>query len=310
MTRRTAGAALELAASAGLPCHVQLAGGEPTLVPELVEWVITEIRRRRLPATIGIQTNATHLTPSLVRLFLENRVDVGVSVDGPPPVQETLRGHAADTFRGLALLRDQGVPVTVTTVLTSLNTPYLGYLALSLAMFPNVLGLALDPLVERGSAASRPDLVASPETIAIGVGSLHHRLAGLNRMRSIPVNLRELDRVRYARKQPVTVGDPGGDFCHACRGESLAVAPDGTCYPCSQAVGDPDLAVGDANDPAGIDWSALRTAYQGVRLNGPCESCSLRGSCPGDCPSRLATAPSGEPAMCVIYRTLAELERL
>ena len=66
MSIEVADAALDLVADGvrgtGRPAHVQLAGGEPTLMPDLVEHVarrVAAIRGGR--GTCGIQTNATHL---------------------------------------------------------------------------------------------------------------------------------------------------------------------------------------------------------------------------------------------------------
>ncbi|MDQ1305716.1 MAG: radical protein [Actinomycetota bacterium] len=312
MTWPTAAAALDLAAVSGAPFHVQLAGGEPTLVPDLVARVVTEVRRRRWPATLAIQTNGLGLDPAMVRLLAEHQVQVGASLDGPPPVHDRLRGRSADTFRGLGLLRDAGVPATITTVVTSVNAPHLGELVTILAGFSCVRGLGLDPLVRLGSAAGRADLAASPAQLADGVRALYRRLGGLRALRGTPLVWRELAAVRRAAALRPGPDAAITDYCHACRGESLAVAPDGTLYPCSQAVGDPGLVAGNIHDPAGIDWSVLDRAFAGRRLRGPCGRCPLRRRCPGDCPSRLAgaDADSDGAAMCLIYRTLAELEGL
>jgi len=124
MSIEVADAALDLVADGvrgtGRPAHVQLAGGEPTLVPDLVEHVarrVAAIRGGRV--TCGIQTNATHLDGDMVAMLRRNRVRVGVSLDGPPQVQEQARGSAASTFRGLLELARADVPVRVTTVLSA-----------------------------------------------------------------------------------------------------------------------------------------------------------------------------------------------
>jgi uncharacterized protein len=296
--------ALDLAASSGTPFHVQLAGGEPTCEPALLERVVRRIRDEGWPATIAVQTHAADLTPGLASLFRDYGVEVGVSLDGPVTVHDTVRGRARDTVRGIGLLARHNVPVRVTAVLSTANAHSLGELALLLGVFGNVRGLGLDPLVLRGAARTRTDLMCPAPLAARAARDLHGTLRELERMRTAPFTWRELDLVRAALRGP-RAAEPRA-YCHACRAESLAVAPDGTVYPCSQAVGDPALAAGTVTD---VDRERLARSFDGVRLRGPCGTCPLRGRCPGDCPSRLSATPRGaEPVMCALYRTLADLE--
>ncbi|WP_333907927.1 radical SAM/SPASM domain-containing protein [Cutibacterium equinum] len=333
MPTEVADAALDLVAegvrSTGQPAHVQLAGGEPTLVPGLIEHVterVAGIRGGRV--TCGIQTNAARLDDDMIATLTRLRVRVGVSVDGPPQVQERARGSAARTFRGLLALARADVPVRVTTVLSALNVDHLDELAVTLGGLPNVTGFGLDPLVGIGSAAGRADLVPSDEAVVAGISALHRRLAQVNAMRAKPLVWRELETVRAAlRRRPAnspTTVDPSGrtllpvsvsnrPYCHAAVGESMAVAPDGGVYPCSQSVGDPASRAGTIYD---VDWERLTKRFsQDVHtLRGPCHRCALSGRCPGDCPSRVEATTLADPdhtrtpLTCLIDDTLARLE--
>ncbi|MFC1642313.1 radical SAM protein [Myxococcota bacterium] len=301
MPEATAVAALELVSSPGVPFHVQLAGGEPTLVPDLVESIVRRVRQAGWPATLALQTNGTHMDVRLARFCRERQVEVGVSLDGPRPTQELLRGRAADTLRALDLLCGERVPVRVTAVLNAVSVPHLRELALLLASFPSVRGLALDPLVSLGSARFHSELVPVSEAIREGVQSLHETVQSLKPIRRTPFRWRELELVRQA-----LAGKTATEYCHACRGESLAVAPDGSVYPCAQAIGDPELSAGTIWE---VNWESLKRGFGSGPMQGPCEGCALHHRCPGDCPSRLRWAPRGQQAAaCVIYRTLAELE--
>jgi len=282
MAPEVARAALALAARGTRPFHVQLAGGEPTLEPGLLERIVTTIRTEGLPATIALQTNGVGLDARLARLLREHRVEVGISLDGPPAVHDALRSRAGDTLRAIALLGSEGVEVRVTAVLSVSNAAHLGELALLLAGFPNVRGLALDPFVSRGADRTRIDLLCPPEPAARAARDLYAALHAVSRLRPSPLVWRELERVRHQLRSPTF---RICDFCHACRGESAAVAPDGTVYPCSQVVGDPAYAAGTVTR---VDGRALRAAFAGVQLSGPCGDCPLRGRCPGDCPSRVS----------------------
>jgi len=292
--------ALELAAASGLPFHVQMAGGEPTLEPALIDAVGRMVRGAGWPATLALQTNGTLMDPHLVECCRRHGIGVGLSLDGPPAVQERIRGGARATFKGLELLARRDVPVCITTVLSSANVEHLGELMLTLAAFPNVRGVGLDPVVLRGGALQLRDATPAEPALRSGVRAMQAMHTRVNRLRDTPITWREREAVSKA----VAGRNSENVFCHACRGESLAVHPDGSVSPCGQTAGDPAWSVGTVDR---VERAKLISMYRGVRLQGPCESCPLEGRCPGDCPSRLA-GNSGEPfpAMCVIYRTILE----
>ncbi len=105
---------------------VTLHGGEPTLIGVARARAFFEAARRGLEGVAGvrlaIQTNGTRLTREWVALFDEYRVDVGVSMDGPPAVHDRQRvdhrgrGSHRAVRRGLELLREGGVPFAVLAV--------------------------------------------------------------------------------------------------------------------------------------------------------------------------------------------------
>ncbi|OPX36529.1 MAG: hypothetical protein B1H11_07310 [Desulfobacteraceae bacterium 4484_190.1] len=298
MPREVAERSLQYIASSGHHFHVQITGGEPTLEPTLIEWIASLVREKGWPATIGIQTNGTNLDSSLLKVFKRYDVRVGVSLDGPPEVQEEVRGKAAGTFRGLQLLTEQEMDFRVTTVITDQTVRTMGQLALLLGRFPTARGLGLDLLVARGRALDG-DMVRHPssEELRNGLKRLLQALNWVNENRSCSVKLRELELLKQA-----SLGQKSTLFCHAAKGEAMAVYPDGSVYPCAQTVGDPCFACGtiDAPDASGLD------GLKGYRLESErCLTCPLEDFCPGDCPSRLHynDARTGKLA-CVMYQTL------
>ena len=190
-----------------------------------------------------------------------------------------------------------GVPFRVTAVVCAASVGHLHQLALLLAGFHQVRGIGLDLLVNRGRAAGGKTVApADPAALETGVRKMAVLLDEINRRRKVPIRLRERDRLR-------TTASARGSlpFCHACRGESAAVHPDGRLYPCGQTLGDPHFASGTVFQP---EWDRL------TRLNSPtpllyCGDCPLAGRCPGECPSRRHYNRSGDPGLaCVLYRTL------
>ena len=114
-----------------------------------------------------------------------------------------------------------------------------------------------------------------------------------------PLRWRELDAVRAALSNKVGTRP----YCHARRGESLAVHPDGMVYPCAQTTGDLAAVAGTVSQ---VDWVRLRWFHENMIMQGDCGDCQLFGRCPGDCPSRLRYHASHQDnIMCVVYRTIA-----
>ena len=295
--------AFALVASGDRPLQIQLTGGEPTLVPELIEQVVGLASGLGRPVSLAIQTNATCLTPELVDFFRNYSIQVGVSLDGPPGIQEKIRGKAADTLAGLKLLENGGVPFRVTTVVTGENTGHLEKLVLLLAGFGQARGIGLDLLVGKGRALTgnsckNPD----PRKLEKNLAAMAATLEAVNRHRSRHLKLRELDLVTAA-----LAGRGKKAFCLAALGRSLAVDPRGRLYPCSQTMGDPAFEAGTVRQVQPQKLAGLKVKLIGGRN---CHQCSLAANCPGDCPGRIFyNGPDHSGLACTMYRALIPLAR-
>jgi uncharacterized protein len=219
-------------------------------------------------------------------------------------VQQRLRGQAAQTFRGLKLLEASGVPFRVTTVVSNENVRHLASLVWVLAGFEQARGLGLDLLVRKGRAengnGARP---ATPEALRQGVHGLLDAFEAVNRRRRTPLELREWNLLRSCQSR----GSTRRFFCHAGEGRSVAVHPDGSLYPCSQALSDPAYRAGSVSRPDAQKLLAL----QPLRLaSSHCSDCALEGCCPGECPSRLHYNQHDNPTLtCELYRALWHPDR-
>lgn len=292
--------AIELAASGGSRFHVQLTGGEPLLAGELVFRILEYIRNNNLPASTAIQTNGVLLDRETARRLQTFGTAVGVSVDGLPAIQEALRGEGAATWKALAMLDSEGVPFSVTTVLSSRNTHELSTLGMALHSMPMASAIGLDLLVSKGSATAKggvqpPDAV----TIRSGVTRLLASLDVLNAQRSRPLILRERQTVLAALGRA-----EARPYCQACTGSSLAVTPRGELYPCTQTLGDARFHLGTLDDPR-LSKATLPDGQLPEREE--CAGCQLQGHCPGDCPSRLHyNGADGAGLVCALYRTICD----
>lgn len=280
----------------GSPCHIQITGGEPTLVPELIALVAEKSATMICRPKLAIQTNGTLLTPEMVSLFKKHKIQVGISLDGPPDVHDRLRGQPSECLRGMKLLESEQIPFRITTVICEENILHLDRLALLLAGFANSRGIGLDLLVNRGRAALGPLHPPSAKILANGVRNLVRTLERINKHRIHPIRLRELDLLRKGKKQA---------FCHAARGTSLAVHPNGSLYPCAQTLGDAGFFLGTTADP----FPEFSTDLTAINLkNNRCRHCYLKQSCPGDCPGRIHYGNSKRTKLiCTLYQSISNL---
>jgi uncharacterized protein len=295
--------AVGLAATAGSRFHLQLTGGEPTLVPALIEAGADRARKTGRCLTIGIQTNGTCLTRDMLRLFQQYDMQVGVSLDGPPQVHQTQRGMAAETLKGLQLLDSARIPFRVTTVVTQANAARLDELVLILAGYSMARGIGLDLLVRKGRACV-PEAVAQTDraTLEAGLQRMRATLDAVNARRAVPIQWREWELLFPADDKQKR--RPG--FCHSGLGQSLAVTPDGRIFPCAQTLDDPQFAAGTVWQPRDEALTQLKTCRPQPDV---CSDCEVHAICPGDCPSRLYYNQSHEPLLaCDLYRTLYRMD--
>ena len=133
---------------------ITLHGGEPTLLgPSRVAYYARRAREvlgNRL-AGFCMQTNGTLLNDEWVRVIVENKIHVGISLDGPPEVHDACRvdhagrGSHAATVRGLRVLQNAGLNPGVLSVINPIadgGDTYCYYRALGVSrmefLFPDV----------------------------------------------------------------------------------------------------------------------------------------------------------------------------
>lgn len=109
--------------------------GEPTVVPIEFYKQVNEIIQETIPKSVKvnfhIQTNATLLTDEWCQFFIDTKMQVGVSLDGPKHINDRNRisrngkGSFDQVMNGVNLLKKHNVEFTVIAVLTdySLNYP-------------------------------------------------------------------------------------------------------------------------------------------------------------------------------------------
>ena len=279
--------------------HIQITGGEPFLVPHLIKYTAIKAKKYCPEATLAIQTNATLMDEDSLNLIQEFGINIGISLDGEPPLQEAQRGKAAATFQALHLMEKKQIPFNITTVVTSKNIDKLSRLVLMLGAFSMARGIGLDPLVIKGSAINSSICGAEQSRIEKSIGKMTAALDMINNNRRTPLLIREMERIKNRYNASSATA-----FCHAAIGKSLAVTPQGELFPCSQTAWDYDFFLGTMDT---IDTINFSSQLESCRLENAlqCKNCSVDLHCPGDCPSRLYYNTNGSREFaCTLYQSL------
>ncbi len=258
--------------------HIAFGGGEAALREDIGE-LASEARRLGLVPTVT--TSGLGITASRAAA-MRSFAQVNVSWDGPDALYRAVRGYdgARVAERAIALLRAEGIPVGINTVLTRATFPYLARIAEG----AEALGAVEIQLLRfKPSGRGRLDYLA--QRLAPGqVRALPDVLRRLSAERRIAVRVDcamvpFLAASEHVRPEDLTRFGVMG--CEA--GRSLAtLRADGGVGPCSFWDGAPASHEdeGDfwADDPT---LEAFR-AYAAAPPE-PCASCAYRAACRGGC---------------------------
>lgn len=246
---------------------LQIAGGEPTLVPDVLKEVVSLAWGAGFGRVL-VQTNGLGIDDRFVKLVHDRHLSVGISLDGPPDVNDALRGRTAEVLAGMKRLDDAGIPFGVTAVVTRGSIAALPRLAMLLAGFSHARTIGLDIVrpAGRGGAVELP----SKADVTGAYRELRAALNWINRRRDYPIVLREDAMVWCGGSTP---------YCPAERGAAAVLIPSGQLFPCASVAGDPRYDCGTAERP---DLDALS---RGLRAPGDgCAKCTVVG-CRGRCPA-------------------------
>lgn len=125
---------------------VRLTGGEPFLYKKIFK-VISLIKNYGMH--VAIDTNATLLTPSIIKLVKKDIVFCGVSLDGNVYLHDRYRGEYLKVVNAMALLDEYGIPVIISTVLTEQSYHDIFHI-LDIANKINAVSIRIVPMLKRG----------------------------------------------------------------------------------------------------------------------------------------------------------------
>ena len=293
--------AVSLCCPEGGSLRVQFTGGEPLMNLETMEAVYAYGRRTGHRLRLAVQTNGTLLTPDVCRRLAAMNCALGVSLDGVGEANG-LRAFpdgspAFDAaVQGIRNWGKLGRRCSLTVVVTRANASRLGQLPDLALWLGNVAGVGLDLFRPLGRGAGK-DLSPGEEDLTAGLRALIQRTRRLQSA-GIPFRLRELERLKRRRAS----GDCGGPYCYAQTAASLAVDPDGNCWPCSSLAGREGCLLGNLRDglPQGRTVPGLDAPER-------CRQCGDFDLCRGGCPAgRLGRRGESDPLICAMHRILRE----
>lgn len=259
-------------------------GGEPLLAGlDFYQSAMELIAKHRRPGQrieMILQTNASLATLEMARFFRENKVDVGVSLDGPEHIHGRHRvfTNGQNTFpavmRGLSILREGGLDPSVIATVTRESLPD----AVQVFEF----------LVENGFSSIRYSPVFDSVSDAFSISSdewFEYLVAVFHRwveMANPEISIREFDDLI------AWLDGPTAQVCDGNCQRWVSVDPDGSLYPCEYLRA--ETAYGNIMDLPEIH-SLLKTGIYkkfAAVINTPppeCRICEFYSRCGNGCPA-------------------------
>lgn len=274
------------------PVTVTFHGGEPLLAgPDFYRQalpLLAEGLNKNTPS-FAIQTNLWRMTPELADIFAAYRIPIGSSIDGPKDITDYQRGEGYfdKTMQGYQIARDHGLDVRFICTFTR----YSEQQRESIVQFFLAQGftMKLHPALPSLRNSNPNEWTLAPEKFGDLLVYLLDK--SLNHIREIDImNINDLVRCVFTRRGNVcTFAD--------CMGNTYAIGPDGSIYPCYRFVGMDEYVMGNVADRPtqeeldNSEAGRLMIAYKSY-VDTHCADCSHIRYCRGGCPYNAIT-PSG-----------------
>lgn len=296
MARHTAFRAVDIAYATEGPESItfEFSGGEPflrwDLMQELTDYIHGHPDRRGRRVYICIQTNGTLLDRERVRWLVDNEITLGLSLDGDPASHNVSRPQVnggesfSKVMQGVDLLQRAGVGFGALVVLNRAN----GTDPLRLIDFLAENGIErvkINPIAFLGDARGNWDDLGltQDQIIAYFKGFLHEivaREAQLCEANVIDMIAHLISKRRTSRCLRTHCG--AGDAF-------VAIAADGSIYPCGRATQSPGLRLGTVAEETDITAAGRRNPHiQAIQSRRPadfddCGVCAYRALCQAGC---------------------------
>lgn len=231
---------------------IQLFGGEPLLPKNfpLIEEILAYAHLKRIP--VAITTNGTTISyfKELLRKYKSIIKMAQITVDGPPEVHDKRRvsRNGKPTFKtimeGIKYLLSLGIAVhgRVNVDKTNINSlPKLASILESRGLSDTEdFRCSLAPVANHCSKNQNSSLL-DENMLLKKLKKLRFKFPQMNNLSEnrIPKTVKHLHSILFGG-----YSSPRFTYCQASRSGYFIFAPDGFIYPCSEAAGHPELAIG------------------------------------------------------------------
>ncbi len=287
-------------------------GGEPLIrwknIKSCVEYIRTRYKNRKV--NIQITTNGTIHPDDLVRFCKRNKVDVGVSIDGPSEITNSVRLSKTkdlDVFESSFQLvkdcREAGLKYAVLCTISNESAKYLEKIT-DFFIGEKIAGLGFNLNVKRAGESVQEDLSFWDD---------FGRRMSVQYQKLLAHGIPEPRGLRYLRgiaESRFTVAE-----CDAGYRGQIVVNPDGLIGPCQAFLHDPDFWIPMQREVNIREHSLWKKFSYGTVLEiDSCKGCPFMGTCGGGCRYNRNDFERPNPNFCqyirsFTYHTLASFER-
>ncbi len=269
-------------------------GGEPLLAgAEFYKKALPLLSEglSHLKPAFALQTNLWKLTPELARVLAEYDIPIGSSIDGPRELNDLQRGEGYfdKTMQGYKIARENGLTVRFITTFTSYSIEFKE--DIFNFFLDNGLTLKLHPALPSLRGENPGKWALDPEKYGeLLIYLLDKYLENMDKIEVM--NIDHLCKCVFTGM---------GSVCTFvdCMGNTFAVGPDGSIYPCYRFVGMPEYVMGNVYDHPGIEDLAKSDAWKLMHefkeyVDRECKECTYIKYCRGGCPYNAIVPTEGK----------------
>ncbi|TAN46194.1 MAG: TIGR04083 family peptide-modifying radical SAM enzyme, partial [Candidatus Methanoperedens sp.] len=283
-------------------------GGEPLLagakfyreaLPLLTEGL------SHLKPALAMQTNLWKMTPELAHILADYDIPIGSSLDGPQEITDHQRGkgYYDKTLDGYVIATENGLKVSFICTFTSYSIKFKE--DIFNFFLENGLNLKLHPALPSIRSDDPGKWALAPEEYGELLEYLLDKyLENLGKI--------EIMNIDHMCKCVLTNKGTVCTFVD-CMGDTFAVGPDGSIYPCYRFVGIPEYVMGNVYDHPSIEdlsrsdaWKLMFRFKDYVDKN--CGECKYIKFCRGGCPYNAIVPTDGEikgvDPHCIAYKRI------
>jgi len=283
-------------------------GGEPLLAgPEFYRQALPLLSQelQHLNPEFAMQTNLWRMTPEIAQTLAEYHVPIGSSIDGPEDITDSQRGkgYFKKTMQGFEIAKVHGLNVRFICTFTNKSIHHKEEI---FDFFKkNGFVLKLHPALPSLRSENPKEWALEP--VDYGALLVYLLDKSLENIGIIEVmNINDLCRCVFTRRGSVCT------FVN-CMGNTFAVGPDGSIYPCYRFVGMPEWVMGNVKDQPTKEY--LMQSEPGRRMTAfseyvdtACKDCSHIRYCRGGCPYNAMAPTNGSiesvDPHCVAYKKI------